>query len=248
MPTSESQSRSGSRAVERAVAVLGCFDDGAAELTVSSLAARAGLPVSSAHRIAQALVRGGLLERAPDGYRIGSGLISLAVPPLVRLGADACAPQLYALAAGIGITASLAVVRGDDALTVFSARPPDRFCDIQIPRARQPVDTSVMGRAVLAFEQLGRRRASRESEVELDRIRRRGFAVDVDIDDPTVLAVAVPVFDNGNRPWGAVGVQARRRRLNEPTVRRIVPAMQHTAALIARTTESPAVRVDIDSR
>lgn len=236
MPTSENQSRSGSCAVERAVAVLGCFDDGAAELTVSSLAARTGLPVSSAHRIAQALVRGGLLERAPDGYRIGSGLISLAVPPLVRLGADACAPQLYALAADIGITASLAVVRGDDALTVFSARPPDRFCDIQIPRARQPVDTSVMGRAVLAFEQLGRRRASRESDVELDRIRRRGFAV------------AVPVFDNGNRPWGAVGVQARRRRLNEPTLRRIVPAMQHTAALIARSTESPAVRVEIDSR
>ena len=62
MPTSESQSRSGSRAVERAVAVLGCFDDGAAELTVSSLAARTGLPVSSAHRIAQPLVRGGLLK------------------------------------------------------------------------------------------------------------------------------------------------------------------------------------------
>lgn len=244
--TSPHQSRSGSQAVERAVAVLGCFEDGATELTISSVAARTGLPVSSAHRIAQALVRGGLLERGRDGYRIGTGLISLAVPPLVRLGADACAPQLYALAAGISITASLAVVRDGDAVTVFSARPPERFCDIQIPRSRQPAATSAMGRAVLAFTSPRQGRTARAPEPDLDRVRRRGFAVDAT--DPTVLAVAVPVFDATRRPWGAVGVQARRSRLTEPTVRRIVPAMQRTAALIARSAVSSPMRVEIDSR
>ncbi|MFF0815965.1 IclR family transcriptional regulator [Rhodococcus sp. NPDC003318] len=242
MTTSPDPARTGSRAIERAALVLACFDDGALELTVSSLAARTGLPVSSAHRIAQALVRGGLLERASgrDGYRIGPGLIALAVPPLVRMGVDACAPQLYALAAGISITASLGVVRGDEALTVFSARPPESFCDAQIPRARQPVGSSVMGRAMLAFEP--HRRPGSVSGADLDRIRRRGFAVDVDADDPTVLAVAVPVFDDARRPWGAVGVQAQRHRLTDPVVRRIVPAMQHAASRIT------AAHGEIDSR
>lgn len=245
MPTSSNPPRTGSRAIERAADVLACFDDGAAVLTVSSLAARTGLPVSSAHRIAQALVRGGLLERAPggDGYRIGAGLISLAVPPLVRLGADVCAPQLYALAAGISLTASLGVVRGDEALTVFSARPPEGFCDIQIPRARQPVDASVMGRAMLAFDP----HRGRSPAPETDRIRRRGYVVDVDADDPTVVAVAVPVFDDARRVWGAVGVQARRRRLTDPVVRSIVPAMQHTAIHIGRRSGHLATGGEIDS-
>ncbi|MEE2057466.1 IclR family transcriptional regulator [Rhodococcus artemisiae] len=242
-----SEARSGSRAVERAVAMLACFDDGATDLSLSSLAARTGLPVSSAYRIAQALLRGGLLERVPggDGYRIGPGLITLAVPPLVRAGVDFCAPQLYALAAGIEITTSLGVVRSGEVLTLFSARPPEKFCEVQLPRGRQPVASSVMGQVMLAFSPSFRAAAPRGAELE--QIRRRGFAVAPDASDSSLRAVAVPVFDHMRRPWGAIGVQARRWRLTDAVVRQIVPPMRRAADRIGGGSDRVAIALEISS-
>lgn len=232
--------RSGSQAVERAIAVLACFDGGDTELGLGSLAARTGLPVSTAHRIAQALVRGRMLERVPgrDGYRVGPGLFSLAVPPLMRLGVDHWAPDLYALAAEIDLTASLGVARGGEVLSVFSARPPSGGCDGQIPPAGEGIDDSVMGRAILAFGPARPRSPALSAELEL--VRRRGYAVELRNERSSILALAVPVFGTDRRPWGAVGVQGGHRRLTDRAVGDVVPAMQRSAARIGRRVPRPA--------
>lgn len=238
--SSSNQARTGSRAVERAVAVLACFDDGAADLPISSLAARAGLPVSSAYRIVQALVRGGLLERVRDGYRIGPGLISLAVPSLIRSGVDIWAPQLYALAAGINITTSLAVVRAGQVFTILSARPPQKFCDVQLPPAKGPAEGSAAGQVLLAFSPSTSPVLAQRAEWEL--IRRRGFATSPLASNTSVFSLAVPVFDGKGLPWGAIGVQAGRRRLTEATVRQILPAMRHASARISQGPQPSPIR------
>jgi len=228
--------RSGSQAVERAIAVLACFDGGDTELGLGSLAARTGLPVSTTHRIVQALVRGRMLERVPggDGYRVGPGLFSLAVPPLMRLGVERWAPDLYALAADIDLAASLGVARSGEVLSVFSARPPSGGCDGQIPPAGEGIDDSVMGRAILAFGPARPRSPALAAELEL--VRRRGYAAEVRNERSSVLALAlaVPVFGSDRRPWGAVGVQAGRRRLTDRAVGDVVSAMQLAAARIGR--------------
>ncbi|MGW5311197.1 IclR family transcriptional regulator [Nocardia thailandica] len=217
--------RSGAQAVDRAVHVLNCFQGGDdPELSVSELAQRAGLPVSTTFRLARALVRGRLLEQDPvtDRYRIGHGLACLARPALSRLGLDAAAPHLYALAAGIKITVSLSVADTDDALTVFQARPPVYFCANQIPRERSPLRTSAVGQALIAHA----------GDTELDPVRRRGFAVEeIDAAEP-IRAVAVPVLGPGRQVWGALGVQARAVRLDADLVRAVVPAMHQIAVRI----------------
>jgi len=232
--------RSGSQAVERAIAVLACFDGGDTELGLGSLAARTGLPVSTTHRIVQALVRGRMLERVPggDGYRVGPGLFSLAVPPLMRLGVERWAPDLYALAAEIDLTASLGVARGGEVLSVFSARPPSGGCDGQIPPAGEGIDDSVMGRAILAFGPARPRSPALSAELEL--VRRRGYAVELRNERSSILALAVPVFGTDRRPWGAVGVQGGHRRLTDRAVGDVVPAMQRAAARIGRRVPRPA--------
>ncbi len=60
--------RSGARAVH----VMNCFEGDDPELSVSELAQLAALPVSTTHRLAQALVRGHLLEQDPSPIAIGS--------------------------------------------------------------------------------------------------------------------------------------------------------------------------------
>ncbi|RDI63649.1 IclR family transcriptional regulator [Nocardia pseudobrasiliensis] len=234
--------RSGARAVDRAVAVLNCFEGDDPELSVSELAHLAGLPVSTTHRLAQALVRGRLLEQDPasDRYRIGHGLASLARPALSRLGLDSAAPHLYALAAGIRITVSVSVAEESEAVTVFQARPPIHFCHNQVPRARRSLETSAVGRALLAFSP-----AEGVRHAELDRVRRIGFASElIEAEDP-VRALAVPIVGPDRRVRGALGVQARSVRLNDELVRGVVPAMRAIAARVGPLLGPDAFTADV---
>ncbi|MTE16433.1 IclR family transcriptional regulator [Nocardia aurantiaca] len=233
--------RSGARAVDRAIGVLNCFQGDDPELTLSELAQRAGLPVSTAHRLTQALVRGGLLEQSPasDRYRVGHGLAALARPALARLGLESAAPHLYALAAGIRITVSVSVMDDRDAVTVFQARPPVHFCHHQVPRPRQSLHASAAGHALLAYSPA--RRAAADDD--LDRVRRTGFASElIETDDP-IRSLAVPIVGLGRQVHGALAVQARSARLNSELVRAVVPAMRIAAGRIApllQTTDGAA--------
>ncbi|MFI6362326.1 IclR family transcriptional regulator [Nocardia sp. NPDC050630] len=245
--TDAEQPRSGAQAVDRAIQVLNCFEGDDPELSVSELAHRAGLPVSTTYRLAQALVRGRLLEQDPatDRYRIGHGLASLARPALSRLGIDAAAPHLYALAAGIKITVSLSVADDRDAVTVFQARPPVYFCPNQLPQARQPLRSSAVGQALLAFAPVFEGIERRPTPlVDLDRVRRTGFAMEIIEREDPVRSVAVPVLGPDKQVWGALGVQARSARLNEELVRGIVPAMRQIAGRIGPLFQSTAALTD----
>ncbi|WP_328404482.1 IclR family transcriptional regulator [Nocardia sp. NBC_00403] len=231
------QPRSGSQAVERAIHLLNCFEGDDPELSISELAHLAGVPVSTAHRLAQALVRGRLLEQDPatDRYRVGQGLATLARPALTRLGIDSAAPHMYALAAGIKITASLSVADSSDAVTVFHARPPVLFCSHQLPRLRQPLRSSAAGRALLAYTPADRRLTE-----DLNLVRRKGFALEeLESDDP-VRSIAVPVFGADKQVWGALSVQARSARLNDELVREILPAMRQIAVRIGGVVQNGA--------
>ncbi|MBF6171859.1 IclR family transcriptional regulator [Nocardia blacklockiae] len=255
--------RSGARAVDRAVHVLNCFEGEDPELSVSELAQLAGLPVSTTHRLAQALVRGRLLEQDPatDRYRIGHGLASLARPAMSRLGLDSAAPHLYALAAGIRITVSVSMVDDRDAVSVFQARPPVFFCPNQVPPARRPLQHSAVGHALLAFSPAHTVLETRAAHTDpgpdhlgalhsqLDRVRRNGFAVEVlEIDDP-IRAVAVPIVGPDRQVRGAIGVQARSARLDEELVRGIVPAMRGIANRIGPLFQAAAdLPVEFGSR
>ncbi|RMI30368.1 IclR family transcriptional regulator [Nocardia stercoris] len=243
--------RSGARAVDRAIAVLACFESNDPELSVSELAQLAGLPVSTTHRLAQALVRGKLLQQdvATDRYRIGAGLVSLARPALSRFELDSAAPHLFALAAGIRITVSVSTVADRQVHTVFQARPPIWFCEHQIPAPRQPLRSSAAGQALLAFsaahtvaeELAGRASGAPDGlHADLDRVRRNGFAVtEIDAADP-IRCLAVPIAGAGNRVHGALAVQARSRRLTDELVNRIVPSMRRIAHRVGPLLDTPA--------
>lgn len=118
---------SGPRSVDRAIDVLMALrapveadlggesrDTSNTGAGVSELAARVGLPKSTAHRLLQSLVARGLVESGRDGtYRLGFGLVSLAESarkgdPLLVLASDV----LQEVAAQTGETSFLVGQRG----------------------------------------------------------------------------------------------------------------------------------------
>ncbi|MGU3497263.1 IclR family transcriptional regulator [Mycobacterium sp. C31M] len=226
----------GPQVLHRAIAILTAVGESADQLTLTSISARTGLPLSTAYRLSQALVHGGLLERSADGdhYRVGAGMVALAAPALHRLNVQALAPHLHSLAGDIDITANLGVPEDDEVVTVCSARPVHRFCGNQLPGARQALSGSAMGMAMLAFD-----RGVNNSAME--QVRRLGYAESTGPQGAHVRAIAVPVFGGDGRVWGSVGVQALRRRLTDDVVRDILPVMRRHARHIGsrRNLSSP---------
>src|ERR1700722_8374020 len=114
------------------------------ELTLTEIAAQARLPLSTTHRIMQALVRGGHLERTGELYRVGPRLAAVAPPP--RVSAEEVAPHLYALATRLRLTVSLGIMEQGVALTVVSARPTVKHGQCQIPAVREPLHGTPIGK------------------------------------------------------------------------------------------------------
>ena len=243
MASTRQPGRTGSQSVERAIAVLYALEGEDRPVTVSELASRVDLPVSTTHRIVQALVRGRLLARdGHSAYRIGDGITALAQTAAQQIDIDAAAPHLHLLSSGIRITASLGVIDNTDAVTVYSARPPSMFCTHQLPSRRTRVEGSAMGQAIVAF---GHRRNRRLGTIpDVASTRQRGFTVS---SAGGVTAVAVPVFDARGQVRASIGVQARSARLDENLIVRIQPAMRQAAEMLRDAVADGSVRAKFGS-
>lgn len=239
--------RSGSQAIDRALAVLDRFE-GDRALVLTDLSTESGLPLSTTHRIVGALCRSGYLVRDADAYRVGprvQALVHRSEPAV-----DEVMPQLYAVAAGVGLAVSLGVQRRSMVVRVASARPPVEHCACQLPAEREPLHATAMGKVLLAFSPEGAAAAVRrlgelesftartstsyaELVVQLAEVRRRGFAsADAEQVDG-VREIAVPVLGSGGTV-AALGVRARSKRLTDELAVRVLPPLRHAATEVGR--------------
>ena len=141
-------------ALERGLAVLGCFVPTDVPLSNADLARLTGIPRPTVTRLAATLVAGRLLRQDPqtERFRLGSGVVALAHAYLggfdVR---EHARPVMDALAAQVGGSVYLAVPAGVDMVLIEVAQPP---VSVLLPRlrvgARVPVATSALGRVWLA--------------------------------------------------------------------------------------------------
>ncbi|MBW0116621.1 IclR family transcriptional regulator, partial [Pseudonocardia abyssalis] len=105
---------------ERALGVLAAFDASHTVLTLTEIGRRAGLPLSTAHRLVGELTQWGALERGADGrYRIGLRLweVGALAPRSVGL-REAAMPFLADLHEVTGENVQLAVLDGTEVVYV----------------------------------------------------------------------------------------------------------------------------------
>jgi DNA-binding IclR family transcriptional regulator len=241
-------SQPGRPVTSRALDLLGSFDTDHRRMTLTQMAARADIPMATAHRLVADLVCWGALARRPDGaYEVGHRLWTLGLlAPVQGELREVAAPFLQDLYAATGDTVHLAIREGDQTLYVERLSGKTSVPVVSQVGGRLPLHTTGVGKVLLAHapadvarQVMGHlTRETRHSVVqpgrmarELGEIRRRGYARTVEEMSLGACSVAVPVCDVEGTVVAAVGVVT-------PSVRRdlvrLVPALQVAAHGITR--------------
>ena len=220
------RTRTGAQAVERAMAILRCFDEGDDDLGISEIAARTGLRVSTAHRIVRALCGDGFMDqdRRSDRYRLGRTLVLLGQQAASQLGLEAARPTLERLAAATGESASIGTRQGDEIVVVLVASSSQRLRFDHEQGGRIGLHASAMGKAVLAHST---RDVARAVPADMDLARYTDQTV---VDRAALLAELAAIRERGY----AVNDQGRfegvdRHRRPDPRPRRHGPRRHRRA-------------------
>ncbi|NNG38325.1 IclR family transcriptional regulator [Flexivirga sp. ID2601S] len=243
----------GATVVSRALAVLFAFDTAHSRLSLSELADRSGLPLSTTHRLVAELVLGKALVREPDGcYVVGRTVWDLGLlAPVERGIRELARPFLSDIHAATRATVHLAVRDGLRALYLERLSGNASVPIVSTVGTRLPLHATGVGKVLLAHapEEV-RARAMRNLRrvtpytitqparlfEQLEAVRRDGFATTIEEMSLGGCSVAVPImrerFDAAPEVVAAVGVVVPNLRRDRA---RLVTALQVAARGIGRT-------------
>ncbi|MFE2771468.1 IclR family transcriptional regulator [Microbacterium resistens] len=190
-----------SQTLSRGVRILEVLADARSPLSIDEVAARLEVHRSIAYRLVRTLEDHRLIARDSSGLlALGPRMAALAAGVASDLQSEAL-PELTAVANELGMTCFLAVLDGEECITLVSVEPRHTVASVaQRPGARHPATVGAPGKAILA--QLSDTDALVPDSLrdEVARIREHGFATSHDEVIPTVQSVAVPLPLRGRRP------------------------------------------------
>ena len=241
------------RAVERALLIMGSFDDEHPERGISDIAQSVGLHKATAHRIVTTLVKYGYLERAADGqkYRLGLELTNLGFKVIRRMDLRREAlPFMKQLVQEWGETCDLSifdqgqlfyleVLSGNHALTIAA--------DVG---QRLPAHCTASGKLFLAYlspaildtvlhqslPSYTDNTITSPDELlkQLKIIRNQAYAVDYEEFEVGICAVAAPIFDRKGTMIAAIGSPSPTSRMTPDRITQIAEAFKEAAQAISR--------------
>src|SRR3954447_24045058 len=145
----EGKGGSALQTLSRGITALELLADAERPMSIADLSARLGLHRSITYRIVRTLEAHGLVRRDAGGdLELGASLATLARNVSRDLQAAAL-PELTELTKELGMTAFVAVLDHDDAVTLVSVEPRAAVAAVaQRPGTRHPLDRGAPGRAV----------------------------------------------------------------------------------------------------
>ncbi|MDF9810548.1 DNA-binding IclR family transcriptional regulator [Aurantimicrobium minutum] len=233
--------------LERAMEILGCFDEKHSALTLTQLAQLTKLPMSTCHRIVGTLEDGGFLSKGSDRkFRVGTKLWTIAQhAPLSERLRESALPTLARLYEETGENVTLAVLDRGQALYVDRLVGERSIPTISRAGGHLPLHTTGVGKVLLAYqsekaiEQYLSKPLPRPTpqsitqpdalRKDLAEVRKNGYSITRQEMTRGSGSIAVPIMRNG-RCVAAVGVIVHLNRLD---VNRLVSTLTDAAASIS---------------
>ncbi|MDQ4215291.1 IclR family transcriptional regulator [Microbacterium capsulatum] len=242
------EASTGVKSVSRVFDLLELIADAGGDATLSQLAAAAGLPLPTIHRLLRTLVGHGYARQlANRRYALG--------PKLVRLGEVAnrqfgliAKVQLQGLVDRLGETANLATIDGDRVVYISQVPSPHAMRMFTEVGGRARLHSTGVGKAILAqlsddevrdiAARAGLPRATARSLGSIETLladlaicRERGYAIDDEEQELGVRCFAMPVPDMP--VLTAVSVSGPMSRVSEEFADLAIPMLRDAAADIS---------------
>ncbi|GAC70207.1 IclR family transcriptional regulator [Gordonia soli] len=236
---------SGVQTVSRALAVLGCFRGGN-ELGVTDVARAQGLALSTTHRLLTALVDAGFLEKTAESrYRLGGALAQYGQIAYRQHRIYLTEPHLERLAATTGASASVAMRYGNEVVLLGTSRWREAEGHA-LQGVLLPLHASALGKALLAFSQVGQDELERlpyldgtdravrtadELAKELTLTRERGYGFNDEELTAGHRTIGLPIFppDGGTDVRFALGIRGTTELMSAERIPFLVDLGRSTA-------------------
>jgi len=226
------------QSLDRAVAVLDLLGESEGPLGLADVCERMDLHKSTAHRALMVLERCGLIERTPENrFRLGLKLYELGTRAVEQIDLRARVhPWFRRLSAQVGETVHLGVLQKTSVVYLDKMEPSNRrvWLSSRIGTSN-PVYCTAMGKAMMAFlpeelqgEIMARIRFVRYTHRtlmtpealmrSLDRVRRRGYAIDDEEVEEGVRCIGAPILNETGYPMAAVSVSGPTSRITQQSV------------------------------
>ncbi|MEJ3405205.1 helix-turn-helix domain-containing protein [Rathayibacter sp. YIM 133350] len=223
----EAASAPHSQTLSRGIRVLEILADARQPLSIDEVAQRLGVHRSVAYRLVRTLEEHRLTVRDAAGrITLGARLAALAAGVAHDLQAEAL-PELTSAANELGMTCFLAVLDGDEVVTLTSVEPRHAIASVaQRPGTRHSVGVGAPGKVVRALLPADRWPADLDGErrAELDAVLGNGFAISHDEVIPGLRSVAVPLRLPSGQPAAIAVVYVSSERSDAAIAERLSTA------------------------
>jgi DNA-binding IclR family transcriptional regulator len=229
--------------LDRAVSVLEVLSESDGPLSLAEICQRMSLHKSTAHRSLMVLERSALIERTHDNrFRLGLKLYELGNRAVEQMDLRArIHPYFRRLSMQVGESVHLSVLQKTTVVYLDKVDPNRRVCMSSKIGTSNPVYCTSMGKAMLAFqpeetiEQIiakirfvrytHKTLYSRELLLKaLERVRRRGYAIDDEEIELGVRCIGAPIFNENRRAIAAVSISGPSSRI---TAQRLPTIAEH---------------------
>jgi DNA-binding IclR family transcriptional regulator len=240
-------------ALQRGLRLLQLFGESPSGLTAKQVAGRSRLPVSTVHRFLANLEGSAFLNCGGDGvYHLGIACFAIGQAALSQLDIRRVSlPYLRELNRQTRETIHLTVRHGLSAVYVEKLDSPEPLRIHSRIGAAVPLYCTAVGKVMLAYmpdderekilPQLGLKRLTphtvgnlQELQVELYRVRKNGYASDLEENENHIRCVAAPVWDHAGAVNASLSVTAPVVRMAVTRLRQIAPLVQAAGLQISR--------------
>jgi DNA-binding IclR family transcriptional regulator len=240
-------------ALQRGLRLLQLFSESPQGLAAKQVAARSRLPVSTVHRFLANLEASGFLNCSSDGvYHLGIACFAIGQAALAQLDIRRVSlPYLQELNRQTRETIHLTVRHGLSAVYVEKLDSPEQLRIHSRIGAAVPLYCTAVGKVMLAYmpeeerervlPQLGLKRLTpntvgnlQELEAELYRVRKNGYACDLEENELHIRCVAAPIWDHADGVNASLSITAPMVRMAVTRLRQLAPLIQAAGLQISR--------------
>ena len=232
-------------ALQRGLRLLHLFSESPRGLTAKQVAALSRLPVSTVHRFLANLVTAGFLNRDGEGtHHLGIACFSIGQAAVGQLDIRRLSlPYLRELNQQTRETIHLTVRHGLSAVYVEKLDSPEPVRIHSRIGAAVPLHCTAVGKVMLAYmppeeqdriiSQIDLKRLTpnsvgnvQELKTELYRVRKNGYACDLEEHELHIRCVASPIWDHTGSVQSSVSITAPTLRMPVTRLRQLAPLIQ----------------------